>query len=239
MSAVQKLDQKWYPDLHSGWDNTLFREVIDIELKPEFEVLDLGCGRGMLPQMDLKGKVAFIAGVDPDKAVFDNPYLDEAKQLPLPSGDIPYENGCFDMIVSNNVLEHIEDPGKFLSEVERVLKPGGIFLGKTPNKRHYVPLISALTPLRFHKWINKKRGRDEEDTFPTHYRLNTEQDIRNATQGTLLDVAEVQLIEGRPEYLRFNPITYFCGFLYERIVNRFASLKRFRCVLVVKLQKRH
>ena len=41
------------------------------------------------------------------------------------------------------------------------LKPGGCFFGKTPNRNHYMPLAARLTPLSFHKWFNKKRGRPE------------------------------------------------------------------------------
>ena len=54
----------------------------------------------------------------------------------------------FDIIVSVEVLEHVEEDERFVSEVFRVLKPGGIFLMTTPNgdwvenknpdhKRHY------------------------------------------------------------------------------------------------------
>ena len=62
-------------------------------------------------------------------------------------------------------MEHLEDPETVFGEINRVLKPGGIFLFKTPNRRHYMPLIAQLTPYRFHQFINKLRGRDSEDTF--------------------------------------------------------------------------
>jgi SAM-dependent methyltransferase len=60
--------------------------------------------------------------------------------------DIPSE--AFDVVVSVEVLEHVEEDGLFLDEVSRVLKPGGCFFMTTPNgdfvvnrnpdhKRHY------------------------------------------------------------------------------------------------------
>jgi SAM-dependent methyltransferase len=57
-------------------------------------------------------------------------------------------DAAFDLVVAVEVLEHVEEDEKFVSEVARVLKPGGIFLMTTPNgdwvenknpdhKRHY------------------------------------------------------------------------------------------------------
>lgn len=46
--------------------------------------------------------------------------------------DIPFPDNMFDMIVCIHVLEHIPDDGKALSELYRVLKPGGIALLQTP-----------------------------------------------------------------------------------------------------------
>ena len=38
---------------------------------------------------------------------------------------LPYKDGCFDLVICNNVLEHIPTPDKALGEVFRCLKPGG------------------------------------------------------------------------------------------------------------------
>ena len=83
---------------------------------------------------------------------------------------LPYEDN-FDLVFSDNVMEHIENPDQIFSEVHRVLKPGGIFIFKTPNKFHYMPIIAMITPHSFLRWINAKRGRDETDTFPTRYNV--------------------------------------------------------------------
>ena len=50
-------------------------------------------------------------------------------------------------------------------------------------------------------------------------------------------VVRVDLIEGRPEYLRFSAPTYLLGWLYERLVNRVPGLARLRVLLVVELRK--
>ena len=47
---------------------------------------------------------------------------------------IPLENNCFDLIICYHILEHIENDEKAMSELFRVLKPGGTCLIQTPFK---------------------------------------------------------------------------------------------------------
>lgn len=46
---------------------------------------------------------------------------------------IPYPNDDFDIVYSSNVLEHVADPAKVVSEIVRVLKPGGHAQLVVPN----------------------------------------------------------------------------------------------------------
>ncbi|MGH8503705.1 MAG: hypothetical protein ACREVE_14795 [Gammaproteobacteria bacterium] len=50
-------------------------------------------------------------------------------------------------------------------------------------------------------------------------------------------VEAIDLIEGRPEYLRFSSLTYLGGWLYERLVNTIPLLDRFRILLVAEMRK--
>ena len=50
-------------------------------------------------------------------------------------------------------------------------------------------------------------------------------------------MVRIELIEGRPEYLRFSAPTYLLGWLYERLVNRVPGLAWLRVLLVVELRK--
>lgn len=231
------LDDKLYPNYNDSWDNDVFRKEILKYLQPHYKCLDYGAGRGNLPQMNFKGIADFVAGVDPSDAVFENPYLDEAKLIDLKLNVIPFDENTFDLIFSDNVLEHIENPGVILKELFRVLKPGGVFLAKTPNKYHYMPLVASFTPTWFHVYYNKLRGREEIDTFPTRYKLNTAKDIKNNIKNTSFSVMNIEYIEGRPEYLRIFPLLYLTGFIYERIVNSSGLFKKIRCVLMFTLKK--
>lgn len=100
-----------------------------------------------------------------------------------------------------------------------------------------MPLIASLTPHWFHQWVNKKRGREQEDTYPTKYLANSPKQVRRLAKNTNFEVANIVLREGRPEYLRFTPLAYIAGFLYERLVNLIPLLARFRILLIVELKK--
>jgi SAM-dependent methyltransferase len=235
--TVLHLDKRWYPTFEPNWDNRMFREMLAPHIDGSKKVLDYGCGRGHVAHMNFKGIAGFIAGIDPDRAVFENPYLDEAKVLELPAGIIPYPDATFDVIFADNVMEHVADLTTVFREIARVLKPGGRFLAKTPNRWHYMPLIASCTPTWFHKAVNKRRGREEHDTFPTCYQCNSRGAVAKHARNAGLEVGEVRLIEGRPEYLRFNGLTYLCGYIYERVVNASSIFQGFRGVLFFEVIK--
>ena len=218
-----------------NWDDEALREEVLKVLTPEMTVLDLGAGAGIVAQMNFKGLAAQVCGVDLDPRVLENPHLDDAKVSD--AGEIPYPDQMFDLVISDNVMEHLAEPVNVLAEIGRVLKPGGRLLFKTPNRWHYMPLIASMTPLAFHQYMNRKRGRKSEDTFPTLYRLNSERAVRKLGPESGLDVVDVKLIEVRPEYLRFSAPTYFAGMVYQRMVTGTRWLKHFRIVLIAHLQK--
>jgi SAM-dependent methyltransferase len=232
---VRRLDRSLYPDYGDNWDDELLRTEILSLLRPEHVILDLGAGAGIVKQMNFRGLAKRVCGVDPDARVLDNPFLDEAR---VATGEsLPYGDSTFDIVFSDNVLEHVERPLEVLREIARVLRPDGYLLAKTPNSKHYMPLVARLTPHSFHTYFNALRGRSVEDTFPTRYRLNSISDIRRWANAAGMKLHWARLIEGRPEYLRVSAITYLLGWLYERIVNSSDLFRGFRLVLIVCLTR--
>ena len=235
MTIVDWMDEHLYPTQRDHWDDEIFRELILAELTPESELLDLGAGAGIVPQMDFRGHAKHICGVDLDERVRENPFLHEGK---VGCGEeIPYEGGRFDVVIADNVLEHLDDPQAVFTEVARVLRPGGVFLAKTPNRRHYMPAVARLTPHTFHGFVNRLRGRATADTFPTRYRANTPRAVARWAANADLSTREVRLVEGRPEYLRFNPLTYSVGFAYERAVNKLPLFAGLRILMIAVFEK--
>jgi SAM-dependent methyltransferase len=236
MKLTEKLDKMFYGDFEKNWDNLIFSRKVRRNINNSTILLDLGAGAGIIGYMNFKGIAKKVIGVDLDERVKDNPFLDEAHVSSIESMPFIPDQYC-DVVVCNNVFEHIAEPVKVFAEVNRVLKKGGLFIAKTPNKYHYVPIIASLTPNSFHKYFNKKRGRKDDDTFPTLYKLNTEKDQRRIAGKTGFDLFEIEHIEGRPEYLRINPVTYIFGIAYERFVNCF-RIKSLKVIILTTFRKK-
>lgn len=238
MSALLRwFDERFYPTERGAWDNKRYRELLLPFLKPTDRVLDLGAGRGRIPEMNLKGVVREVVGLDPDPCVLENPYLDQAIAVEDPRAPLPFADASFDAVVTANVLEHVDRPEQLFAEVYRVLKPGGLFISKTPNRGHYVAAIASLTPHAFHEWVNVRRGRAAADTYPTFYRANSQRAIRRLARRGGFEVVRLGTWEGPPNYLRILPPAYPVGIAYERLVNSTDALSHFRAVLVSVLRK--
>lgn len=90
------------------------------------KTLDVGCGSK--PYMHLYHSEEYV-GLEIDtpqnRASNKGDYFYDGKQF-------PFDNGTFDSLVANEVLEHVFNPDQFLGEVFRVLKPGGVTLLTLP-----------------------------------------------------------------------------------------------------------
>ena len=235
MKLINTIDELFYSDQHKNWDDQLFRDRILQTLNPDSHLLDVGAGAGIIKAMNFRGRTERVCGVDLDPRVLDNPFLDHAQISN--AAELPYCDASFDVVIADNVMEHLENPEAVFSEIARVLQPGGKLLFKTPNRRHYMPLIARITPHRFHQWVNRLRGRHETDTFPTQYLCNSVSQIERIADRAGLNIDTIELIEGRPEYLRINVFTYLFGLFYERLVNALPFLSSFRILLIVTLSK--
>lgn len=97
-------------------------------------VLDLGCGTGWLAE-----RVARHVGLDgsPD-AVQAAAELGRDVRLWRAGDAVPFEDGTFGAAVLKDVLEHLDDPVSVVSEVHRVLSPGGVVLASVPDAQRWV-----------------------------------------------------------------------------------------------------
>jgi SAM-dependent methyltransferase len=99
-------------------------------------VLDFGCGLGQAVSVGLTHDID-IYGVDAFDGWWGNwrerLLPDAAARIAIVGRDaLPFPDSHFDMVISNQVFEHIADPTRILPEISRVLKPGGQFLALFP-----------------------------------------------------------------------------------------------------------
>jgi len=168
----------------SSLDGTMeFFTRVNALLQPHFKVLDFGAGRGSwfwedeIPfrrsLRDIRSKVAEYIGVDVDEAVLQN--ATTSRNMVLQEGRIPLGDESIDMIICDYVLEHINDVEAFRAEIDRVLKSGGIFCGRTPHACNYASIVARLIKNRNHAKLLAKAqpNRRVVDVFPSAYRCNT------------------------------------------------------------------
>ena len=101
------------------------------------DVLEVGCGEGRGVSLLMQYAKTFTA-VDKLRDVIGNLSVKYPEGVFLSMNIPPLKelaNSSFDSIVSFQVIEHIEDDILFLKEINRVLKPGGIALITTPNRK--------------------------------------------------------------------------------------------------------
>jgi SAM-dependent methyltransferase len=154
-------------------------------------VLDFGAGRGHWAHDPMPAsskhlrafheRVARVVGLDVDDAVLKNPALAEAKVI-APGDPIPYDDAAFDVVVADHVLEHVSaaDAPGVAAEVIRVLRPGGWFAARTPNKWGMIGIGARAVPNSLHtRVLNRLQpGRKAEDVFPVEYHMNTRRQLR-------------------------------------------------------------
>lgn len=115
----------------------LFKAYVVAEDYVHGDVLEVGCGEGRGIDLLIKKARTFTA-VDKIGPVIDR-LQEKYKTGKFISMNIPPLSGLadntYDVVVSFQVIEHIEDDELFLREIHRVMKPGGIALLTTPNRR--------------------------------------------------------------------------------------------------------
>jgi ubiquinone/menaquinone biosynthesis C-methylase UbiE len=102
-------------------------------------VVDLGCGEGASYEY-FRTRLPHVNWVGLD--ILSSPEVTARARLNRPfvayDGEhIPLESNAVDLVFSNQVLEHVRQPAQLFAEVERVLRPGGTFIGSTSHLEPY------------------------------------------------------------------------------------------------------
>jgi 2-polyprenyl-3-methyl-5-hydroxy-6-metoxy-1,4-benzoquinol methylase len=114
-------------------------------------VLDVGCGEGhFAAALGREGAevVAIDVAAEPlRRALAHAPELDV--RLVEPEGELPFEEASFDVVWAGEVIEHVADTSRWLSEARRVLRSGGTLLLSTPDHGPLSRLWVALNRSAF------------------------------------------------------------------------------------------
>jgi Methyltransferase domain len=101
--------------------------------KTKGRVLEIGCGNGNnLAKLQAQGWEVCGQDIDPTAAAIASEKLG-VEICTQPIEQCHFGEASFDMVLTNHVLEHVEDPVAVLSEAKRLLRPGGISINFTPN----------------------------------------------------------------------------------------------------------
>ena len=219
--TVQNAYRERYRAIRPGWRSSgdQLEAMVRRHVTADSRVLDLGCGRGGVVELFWRD-VELAAGLDPDVASLS---VHRAARMPVIRGvgeRLPFVDGAFDLIVCLWVLEHLREPLATLREVRRVLRPGGHFVFVTPNLRNPMMLMNRIgkaLPGLQRRVVPRVYGRQEADTFPVQYRINTVDAIRGFASQLGMEVYDLRVVAD-PTYLALNSFLFRASVLSERVM---------------------
>ena len=131
-------------------------------------VLDLGCGAGDSVEQfrSLNANVDWL-GVDlPASPEVATRTRTDAEFRTFDGRSIPADDDSIDVVYCKQVLEHVEDPRALVTDVARVLRPGGWFMGSTSQLEPYHSLsVGNITPYGLHRLL-QRAGMDLTEVRP-------------------------------------------------------------------------
>lgn len=213
----------WYEAYWADKDDSVDHSRLDLMLahiRPGQRVFQLDGGPGMLAQRMAGERGARVTMTDLTHEATQRAQEKglDAHQLYIAEAGIPFPNASFDAVVSDSAIEHHFDPALSFDELERVLKPGGLFILCLPNIAHW----------RCRWWL--LRGRfpyvRATPTDFTHLRFFTLNEIRVWLAERDIAITHVDgsaslwVRDLYPNWLRRPPFSR----LYVRLARRFPTL---------------
>lgn len=140
-------------------------------------ILDIACGEGYGSNI-MAATANFVHGVDIDASTVQSAISKYRRpNLNYSVGNatsIPFDDNTFDVVVSFETIEHHDQHEEMISEIKRVLKPGGVVIISTPDKLFYSD--KAKYKNQFHiKELYKKEFSDLLAKYFSKHQLLTQQ----------------------------------------------------------------
>lgn len=235
---VDSLFDRFYPKAKGYGDATIrFFKLCHENVPRGASILEIGAGPANETTSEL-ATIGRVTAVDVSAEVLENP--DVAEAVVFDGEKLPFADEQFDACISNYVLEHVTHPDTHFQEVARVLKPGGVYIIRTPNLLHYVASASYLLPHALHVAIaNRLRAlpEDTHDPWPTVYRANRPPVLRRLADQAGLAPSYFATVECEPSYAKGSAVLFFPMMLYERVVNSADLFSPFRASITAVFKK--
>jgi len=180
--------------------DAVLRRVATLNLRPGAKVLDAPCGDGEV-SLALAKKGMEVSAIDVVDELLPQARaaLGDRFRLADLTGELPWPDESFELILCVEGIEHLENAFAFVREVHRVCRPGGAFIITTPNS------ISIRSRVRFFGsgfFLSDPRPLNEASRHPLHHiGLKTFSDLRY-----LLHTSGFQIFDVQPTHVK--PISY-------------------------------
>ncbi len=185
-------------------------------------ILDFGCGDGFFAETVFKNKIDI--GLD----LKTNPRVKESKKRTIykkiicyDGHTIPIPNDSVQTIISNCVFEHIPDIKKSLSEIHRILKPGGYLLTSVMTSKWSDNMFGTrIFGKKYAQWMNKKQEHHSLlsekqwlNLFKEHHlKVTKKVGYLNKQQSQYLDILHYISLPSLFSYMLFKKWILFPGF---------------------------
>jgi len=134
------------------WNEHIARYLFASTLASGKRVLDVGCGTGYGTDAlarDASNALGF--DISPDAIDYARFHYGRSASFSLGSAtEFPAPNRSFDLITAFEVIEHLSEWPKLVTEAERVVTNDGLFLVSTPNRSYYAETRGEVGPNEFH-----------------------------------------------------------------------------------------
>ena len=118
-----------------------------------FKLLDIGCGKGYITnRIQNNFPNAEISALDYSVSAIDFAF-ENFKNIDFIVADaynLPYSENYYDIVVCNNIWEHVPDPLNMLKEIQKILKKNGYLIISTPSRfrlGNVLRIISGTSPI--------------------------------------------------------------------------------------------
>ncbi len=173
-------------------------------------VLDIACGEGYGSRMLKEWGASEVVGVDVSQEAIEHARHNFSREGVefhcAPAEELPQllAGKGFDLIVSLETIEHLQEPERFLADLRQALNPGGCIIISCPNDWWYFPSEQEKNPYHVRKYhFEEFRAQTEAilgaasvwlNGAPTFGFLNS---VRGACIGASSESSQLEMLKGQ------------------------------------------